>query len=467
MDGGRIMKKRNLTNIFCLVIAAVFVFLSVSCSSESQELAPFVENTTETSYDFNGYNFIISGGYKPDYGDSTIGDAVLKRYNDIEEDLNISLEIVDPEYDNYITKMFQSKAVQTKFADIAQTTNEFIFEAFRSGLIIPLNNIDGFDLFSGEFGSEAMLEAIRFYDGNVYGFQAEQWPVKPSICLIGLVMYNPVLVSQFQLSDPHELLENDQWNWANFQTMAKACTDDTIPMYGIMEEWDDFQLDAIFSNGGQVVKYNEDTGKYYYGLLDSESIEALDWTMDLLYVDKSIHAEEYSPDSFNHAFIENRALFLVDDSDLAFGTDDNCPLANMEEGFGWVPFPYGPSNTEHKWYTKTNFYTSYYSIPNSYDLDLSIVIPVIEKLFAPIEGQMQWREYYTKYMISDTESADIFIKMLDESETSNLHIFTRDGRCKNLTEPLKKLLVENKSVVETLQKTADVLQGYIDQEFNQ
>ena len=454
----------------CTILCLCFL-VSVSCSSASVTLLPFLETgNSDEDLSFGGYEFIIKNAPNPadpTYPSSVTGDAILARYKEVEKQYDIKIVIEEEESVDYISNLNLSSASGNKNSDLNITWIEYIHTAYNAGLVMPFDLVDGIDLSSGNLGSEAMIEAARFSDGHVYGIQAEKWPIMPNIVLTGMLYYNPWVISEYNQVDPMEQYENGKWTWDTFQESSKACTVSEEDIYGTVAMHDEFVLNAIFSNDGDVVKYNEDTGKYYVALGDDDSIEAIEWCQELVNQDKCmlvLSEEENVDDLFDNYFEEGISAFANGDSNRGFGSF----VENLDTGFNWIPFPTGPSNEDMSDNSRTIMYSSFYSIPLNFSFDDKIFSTVVNALFAPIDGQMEWRDYYCQYMIADDsgKSSEIFIKLLDGSKTANLHYFTIDDRVKHLAHPLRDIQQQTGGIAEMLQKHVPPLQEHIDNVFN-
>lgn len=463
------MSKRKYT--VCIIMCLCFI-LSVSCSAGTAVLLPFLD--TDTSNDdlkFDGYEFVLVNApdpADPTYPSTVTGDAILARYKEVESNRDIKIKIKTEDSGSFISNVNIAVAAGTKHSDLTLNWIEFIHTAYNAGLVMPVDEVDGLDLSSGILGSEAMLEAARFSDGHIYGIQAEKWPIMPGITLTGMLYYNPLVIKEYNQTDPMELYESGKWTWDTYQTLSNGCTVHSEGVYGTVALHDEFILNAIFSNDGDVIKYNEETGKYYIALGDEDAVEAIEWCQELVNIDKCLlilsdgAGEE---DAYVNYFEDGISAFVNADTTRGFGSF----LENLDTGFNWIPFPVGPSNEDASDNSKTIMYSTYYAIPLNYDFDEVIFSTIVNDLFEPIEDQMEWRDYYCQYMIADDsgKSSEIFLHLLDSSKTANMHYFTIQDRVDHLAHPLRDIQKEVGGITEMLQKHVPALQAHIDKAFNE
>lgn len=464
------MVTKILKIAICAILCASFI-LSVSCSASVPTLLPFLNTgVSDEDLKFNGYQFVMVNApdpADPGYPSTVMGDAILARYKEVESKRDIKIVIKIEEVGDFIGNVNMAVASGTKHSDLTSNWIEYIHTAYTAGLVMPIDTVDGIDLSSGNLGAEALLEAARFSDGHIYGIQAEKWPIMPSITLTGMLYYNPRLITEYNQTDPLELYENGKWTWETYQAQSNGCTVSAEDIYGTVAMHDEFVLNAIFSNGGDVIKYNESTGKYYVALGDKDAVEAIEWCQQLVSQDECllILSEGGNADTvFNNYFEDGISIFANGDTGRGFGSF----LENLDTGFNWIPFPVGPSNTGSLINSRTIMYSSYYAVPLNYDFDEVIFSTVVNDLFEPIEGQMEWRDYYCEYMIADDtgKSSEIFLDLLDGSKTANLHYFTIDDRVTHLAHPLRDIQKKTGGIAEMLQKHVPPLQEHIDNAFN-
>lgn len=457
-----------IRSLVCLMVCAVMVF-SVSCSGgEVPRLLDFLGDPNETvEANFNGYEFVMAGApdvEAPEAENTIIRDELLQRYKDVEKEYNCDIVVRgrDDLGDYFIRTITTSIASDVKYADIVMECVEFIFEASKLNILKAVDTIDGVDISSGIYGQQSMLDAIRYVDGHVYGFQPDQWPLIQGVTIINFMLFNNEVLKEYGLASPHEYMEQNAWTWEAFRQAATTCTNLSEDIYGCIYEHDDFILDAIFSNDGTLLAYNESTGKYYPGVMEKEAVEAMEWVKDLVTKDRCITSLSFI--GGENSFTSGDSAFAVMSSGYAFGT----PLDVMDEGFAWASFPYGPSNEDGSWNPKLSMYANYYAVPNYTDFEDFIFSTITKKLFAPVESLPNWKEYYKQYMIADPtgKSGDIFIEMLDTVESAHLHVFTRTGRCNCIVDPLEKIQAGHLSVAEAFTSKYDRLQGFIDDVYN-
>ena len=88
----------------------------------------------------------------------------------------------------------------------------------------------------------------------------------------------------------------------------------------------------VRANGGSVVKYNETSGKFEFGMANNNTYNALD-------VAKTVNAKKGYVVNSNSidAFSSGMYTFYMTDSNRAFQE-----IAQKTTDYSWIPFPYGP-----------------------------------------------------------------------------------------------------------------------------
>ena len=105
----------------CTILCLCFL-VSVSCSSASVTLLPFLETgNSDEDLSFGGYEFIIKNAPNPadpTYPSSVTGDAILARYKEVEKQYDIKIVIEEEEPGDYISNLNLSSASGNKNSDL-------------------------------------------------------------------------------------------------------------------------------------------------------------------------------------------------------------------------------------------------------------------------------------------------------------------------------------------------------------
>ena len=94
---------------------------------------------------------------------------------------------------------------------------------------------------------------------------------------------------------------------------------------------------AVFYNNGSYI--GKDANGYFYNLESAETLEALEWTVDMFNKYDQHDPEGAEWDYYKEEFVNGQAAFMVDDEYC--GTPGNF-LQDMEDEVGFVMFPKGP-----------------------------------------------------------------------------------------------------------------------------
>ena len=327
------------------ILIAVFMFTFLSaCGGTEATLLDFMPANDDGVLDFNGEKFITTGGWDIFYIeeeenlDTLNSDRKLYRTAQVEKALNVDIVEefnVQSEDSGYYFTLYVSDNLPYHISPQYGTPNP-VYDMYKSGMLEPLENISAIDLSDEEFYGTAEGRRAVTFEGKTYahmGGSDEEGTDR------GYLAYNDLLIKQFGVADPQELLEQGKWTFETFAEMlplVSDLSDPDIPIYALAV-YDDPQMlsfCAVFANGGQVVKQNEN-GKYVFALEDKESMEALQWVYDL-HTTSEIYHESYPSKQFKRG----QATFYLGRSwDIQNALNED---SNVEE-FYYIPFPYGPS----------------------------------------------------------------------------------------------------------------------------
>ena len=469
-----------------LLLVIILSFSIIGCGKDNVTgLEDIPEEPQNNAIDLDGYEFIFGVCYDfqnpigiqpyfPLEGTSQQGDAMLSRYKEIENMYNCSIVEKQINEYSYQQEILQAAAIAEKYSDILVSFVESTYKAYRADLLQSYSGSDYIDLSSSKWGTPLALELMTFDGENCYGVQPDLWPISErGAGIYGPVLFNPDVIKEYQQPNPYELQESGIWNWDNFEKIAVACTEDSTNVedihYGITSQHDDFGIMAIYSNNGRFVK--EQDGRYVYGYTDPAAVDALVWMQDLMFNKKVIGTSTTDWWGGMKIFSNGRSAFHVGRSffglTIPTGTeeDNKFPSAMLKNGYGWIPFPYGPNSNADDWSSIIDCVERFFVIPINTDSD--IVMRIMDDMFEPIVNVPDWKQYYRRSLFFEEQGFTNFNNMLDNAQNSYFHILDGwDGR-QFIVNAIGDLMKNaKKSPIQTVTEQESRYQQYIDERVN-
>ena len=235
-----------------------------------------------------------------------------------------------------------------------------ITSAMANGLMYDLSTLDCLD-FSKEKFQRNLLHEQFSKDGHIYAMYAGFSEPRTG------VYFNKRLLTEAGV-DPetiYDMQAEGTWTWDAFEELMSKVqrdvdNDGVIDVYGMTLNEGNMTTQAIFSNGGDIV--GKDSSGYTYDLESPETLEALEWTVDMFTKYDLPDPEGAEWDYYKEAFINGQAAFMPEDEYA--GTPGNF-LEDMEDEVGFVMFPKGPKGSDY-----INVWTNNpIAIPACYDAD--------------------------------------------------------------------------------------------------
>lgn len=240
-----------------------------------------------------------------------------------EQKYNCDIEFM--KYKKGSNDFVQAALAGQHFADAFFTSREFVFpRVVNMGLIIPID--DYIDFENDPLWVNTNPDA-HLWRGKHYGLRGQvQYPYQGT-------WINYDIIERTGVEDPYDLWQAGNWNWETMLDIALQVTDDTDGD-GVTDQWGINNSNVryfLYSNGGQVVEYNEATGRYEYALDKPNNRRAMQFWADLSFVHKVVgpgYFETFAEGNF--AFMFNQ---LWNGQRIYEGGVTNL---------GWIPFPNGP-----------------------------------------------------------------------------------------------------------------------------
>lgn len=235
----------------------------------------------------------------------------------------------------YYKTFVTATAAGTKYADIVVLPGDQGFpNAIAQGLILPLDNyMTGFD---DVVKFSKNVDSVLKVNGKHYFLQASGGGVDR-----GLFFNEKVLEACGVKKTPHDLYDENNWNWDTFRDIAIACTKKVgaTQYYGLasveMRCW--FQ-----SNNGALYKTAAD-GTQTFNMDSKECLEAIQFVYNLYNNDKVI--QKTGGDA---AFTSGYVAMATEAAYVYFNTD--FKFVDMPKGYSALNMDYvGNSTNAHIW----------------------------------------------------------------------------------------------------------------------
>lgn len=378
-------------------------------SSVEEEVSPYTVLTDENGevYDLGGIDIIIRDWWTADeevVPTNAYEEAREEYYDWIQETYNFTIKQVaisdwasTPEdFLNYATT-----GGDENYLFILRQGSELV-SAMNSGLMYDLSTLDCLDFTEAKWGSK--VHELMEKQGSIYGMSAIS--AEPR----GGMYFNKRLLEESGI-DPQEiytLQENGEWTWAKFEEICQQIQADTdndgvIDRYAMVNFGQTFYTQSVWSNNGEFIG-KDDTG-YYNDLESDETIEALNWALNMLSTYEYPQPADSNWDYWNEAFMNGAGAFMAGEAYQSGNWGD------MVDDFGFVCFPMGPKASDY-----TNCYNdNAYSIPACYDADKAWAIAFAYDLYTePVPGFEDYNDRESGYLdtFRDTESVELTIERL-------------------------------------------------------
>ena len=366
-----------------------------------QEESPYTVLKDENGnvYDLGGMEVIIrdwwSTGEEPE-PQNAYEEARQEYLDFIQETYNFKIKMlgigdwssIPEDFVNYATSGGDENYVFTVWQGTTLTA------AMNSDLLFDLSKLDCLD-FSEKKWSGGVHKLLSGKDGEIYGMNANTPEPRAG------VFFNKRLLSEagYDPADIYKWQESGEWTWDKFAEICQKVqrdldSDGIVDIYGETSQRMQVYSAAVYSNGGEFVGKDEN-GLYVNELETNPTLEALNWSMDLILKHELPISAEASWDYYVSAFKEGKAAFCVDD---AYRFND---FATMEDDWGFVCFPKGPRATD---YTNV-FQDNVLVIPACYGEEKAWKIAFAYNLYTnPIPGYEDYEGWQSGYM---TKSRDL------------------------------------------------------------
>jgi len=284
-----------------------------------------------------------------------------------------------------------------------------VVAAMNSGLMYDLSTIDCLDFTQDKWKSG--VHKLMSKGSAIYGMRGID--PEPRGCLY----FNKRLLQEAGV-DPADLYkwqENGEWTFEKFKEICTKVQRDTnadgvTDVWAMVQQGSEFLKAAVIANGGSFIDKDEN-GMFYNDLESAETIEALNWAVDMRANYEMPQPEGSNWDYFIAEFTNGSAVFFTDQIYRA-----GQMFGSMADEYGCVVFPKGPSAADYIGFYEDNVYV----IPACYDDEKVWKIAFAYDLYtAPVPGfedHDAWKaSYYGNF--HDTESVDLTMQHLVDKGT--------------------------------------------------
>ncbi|MCM1188947.1 MAG: hypothetical protein NC541_06585 [bacterium] len=396
-----------------------------SAPTEESPEASSPETPAEPEYDFGGRTFRI-GSYhdmSPDPEGSDLDQAYAERIEYVEQNYNCNIEFVvvgggnDEIINNYVTSVLSGDPC----CDAGYILSYRLLPALiEGGIAQPISDLGVVD-FSAPWYDPAGIEAAT-YKGKQYGLAKRGAGVQYGI------FWNKTLFDRYNLPDLYELYEKGEWTWDKFREIALAGNQDTDGD-GEYDIWGFNQRENLIwsfmsSNGADAVKKTADGVEL--ALDTPEAKEALEFYAD--FMQNVPHMKGWQGDwqSQIWSFRDGTSCMCYEAWWIAnsyLNADPANDREGMQDDWGFVPFPMGPSGTEYVSYGKES---DPWFILNGVEKPEEVA-QVIDLIFQYEETEEDWDEAIMAQFeknAEDSTAVEICLGLSTKNKISPLMGFT-------------------------------------------
>lgn len=305
---------------------------------------------------------------------------LMERKQQAEEMFNCKVEMLVFDWSSYTTNLMSRLLSGDSALDIWMVHADHFWALVGQDAYLPMNRVLPADYFKrwGDVSFEMT------FLGNIYSFSNPN----PDPTEGHVLFFNKTMFEREGLESPYDLVASGNWTWDKFTELARKLTKDlngdgTNDVYAICNLTEVTPLIG-YTNGASPTKVDEN-GKVVFAFDSPEAIQTLEQIYQWCVVDGV--GLRWNPE----AFAQGRAATI-------YAPALNYPnYVNMQDDWGVVPFPIGPSATTFVYPTRGGMT---WTLPrNSADPVAMVAVwdyifeqryPEDEKQAAFEEGVMNW-----------------------------------------------------------------------------
>jgi len=316
-------------------------------------------------------------GYKEN---TDLADVVLVRIESIENELgcDIQLSVLEETWEILSTKLFADNVKQ----DVLYSPSHALMKKqAEAGYLLPIDEyITYIDYKNTEKYGTVNVQELNAVDGHIYAVSPISWLYKQPRAL-ELLVFNDDLMEEYATPDPHEYIENGNWNWEAFEyVIANSSyfdTDKTV--YSLAARGMDIVKLLAYGNGVKIAYETENGYASDFGA--DNLVEAAQFYYDLRanYTDNFTPEMGDWPDIIEAFTVEQNSVACLTAASILYNE-----VSYAVENYSVAPFPTGPKGEYGKWPSAIEAAESFSVFYTAIDPELDFVI--IDKLCEPFEG---------------------------------------------------------------------------------
>ena len=361
-------------------------------------------------------------GIKPEKaGVGEYEDALLQRYADLEKNYGCKIDFTCPGggYNGFCDAFVAACLSENYFADIIESQIWQTRSWMRTGYLAELDKINTLNLKDEKW--LASKTNLGYYDGHYYGTDFTSFFGRYINFNNGAMLVNLDLLKD-KGYDIYKIIKDGQWTREKYREIAKKFTyskgGKKIDRWGICGiNW----YNILWATGHRTASW--DGKKYVFDMKNAEVLGALQYLLDMQYVDQSI-SWEWSLSSTYYGVTDlwakqRVAFYPLDMEWLGYGDEDGAWFLDVDFNYGLIPTPDLSKDKQGDF--KGQFYgeTRLWSIPKTAAKKnkLEEVGQFMDLWTEPLSTTTSWKEYVKDVFFQDNQqSFDWYQKLLNNAE---------------------------------------------------
>jgi len=406
-----------LKKISAILLLAVMIFSITACTA-SDSVIFFTSNEEKTSYETLSHTTFRWGVtranlFDPLEGATVIGDAILDRYDKMEEEykLNLIIESFDSKDDVVYTRL----ATQLDLFDFYWNNMRHTgIPMQKQGVLYALEDIENINPTDNKWG-EASYMTIGVIEGKHYGFYPNKWAYNPEIeCTL---IFNKNVLDDLGIAYPYEYIEAKNWNWNSFRDVLQKVKDGLVSENEIMPwcsaVYNEDVVGMMLANGLDPLVRSGESGLWSYGFDCSEGIDVLNYMSDLrargLLYNKNMDAMKNGYGAFYSADTSTATTIGGD------GRGGDQVVSSVQR-YGIAPFPQGPNakeNSSSGCFFNTTDINFIFNVTENSPAQLGLFM---EAMWAELDGVPDWKGYCQEHVFEEgSKDYEFFIRLIENA----------------------------------------------------
>jgi len=263
------------------------------------------------------------------------------RITELEEKWNFKLDLKEVGWDDYIGNYVRTTLAGEPVADIVyMLTNQFYPNLVSNGILYPVSDLGILD-YNDPKWNKAGHEASE-YKGSKYSLL-----INVEGSTRDAIWWNKTLFDELGLPDLYELYENGEWTWDKMVEIAEMATKDTnndgeTDIYGVAIE--NFPWKLIYANGYESI-IKTDSG-IDIDMSDPKVTEALEFYQKFAQNHGHTNMGWFDGASWDYRITNFRDGNIAMLSGEWWNANNYFRDGMMQDEYGMVPFPTGPSHDQ-------------------------------------------------------------------------------------------------------------------------